>query len=134
MSDAVGRIFSIFMAAILMFIVPVYIVYERKQETVQTYVLSETIYFVDNVSNTGKLTKNMYLEYAKKIDSVLSASKINMTVVRCDSEGSEEYIDTDLKSGLMTDDKIELLKNDYIRVTVSREDDIIAYYGGVIKQ
>lgn len=134
MSDAVGRIFSIFMAAILMFIVPVYIVYERKQETVQTYVLSETIYFVDNVSNTGKLTKNMYLEYAKKIDSVLSASKINMTVVRCDSEGNEEYIDTDLKSGLMTDDKIELLKNDYIRVTVSREDDIIAYYGGVIKQ
>lgn len=122
------------MAAILMFIVPVYIVYERKQETVQTYVLSETIYFVDNVSNTGKLTKNMYLEYAKKIDSVLSASKINMTVVRCDSEGNEEYIDTDLKSGLMTDDKIELLKNDYIRVTVSREDDIIAYYGGVIKQ
>ena len=134
MSDAVGRIFSIFMAAILMFIVPVYIVYERKQETVQTYVLSETIYFVDNVSNTGKLTKNMYLEYAKKIDSVLSASKINMTVVRCDSEGNEEYIDTDLKSGLMTDYKIELLKNDYIRVTVSREDDIIAYYGGVIKQ
>ncbi len=134
MSDAVGRIFSIFMAAILMFIVPVYIVYERKQETVQTYVLSETIYFVDNVSNTGKLTKNMYLEYAKKIDSVLSAGKINMTVVRCDSEGNEEYIDTDLKSGLMTDDKIELLKNDYIRVTVSREDDIIAYYGGVIKQ
>lgn len=134
MSDAVGRIFSIFMAAILMFIVPVYIVYERKQETIQTYVLSETIYFVDNVSNTGKLTKNMYLEYAKKIDSVLSASKINMTVVRCDSEGNEEYIDTDLKSGLMTDDKIELLKNDYIRVTVSREDDIIAYYGGVIKQ
>ena len=134
MSDAVGRIFSIFMAAILMFIVPVYIVYERKQETVQTYVLSETIYFVDNVSNTGKLTKNKYLEYAKKIDSVLSASKINMTVVRCDSEGNEEYIDTDLKSGLMTDDKIELLKNDYIRVTVSREDDIIAYYGGVIKQ
>lgn len=134
MSDAVGRIFSIFMAAILMFIVPVYIVYERKQETVQTYVLSETIYFVDNISNTGKLTKNMYLEYAKKIDSVLSASKINMTVVRCDSEGNEEYIDTDLKSGLMTDDKIELLKNDYIRVTVSREDDIIAYYGGVIKQ
>ena len=134
MSDAVGRIFSIFMAAIFMFIVPVYIVYERKQETVQTYVLSETIYFVDNVSNTGKLTKNMYLEYAKKIDSVLSASKINMTVVRCDSEGNEEYIDTDLKSGLMTDDKIELLKNDYIRVTVSREDDIIAYYGGVIKQ
>lgn len=134
MSDAVGRIFSIFMAAILMFIVPVYIVYERKQETVQTYVLSETIYFVDNVSNTGKLTKNMYLEYAKKIDSVLSAGKINMTVVRCDSEGNEEYIDTDLKSGLMTDYKIELLKNDYIRVTVSREDDIIAYYGGVIKQ
>ena len=134
MSDAVGRIFSIFMAAIFMFIVPVYIVYERKQETVQTYVLSETIYFVDNISNTGKLTKNMYLEYAKKIDSVLSASKINMTVVRCDSEGNEEYIDTDLKSGLMTDDKIELLKNDYIRVTVSREDDIIAYYGGVIKQ
>ena len=134
MSDAVGRIFSIFMAAIFMFIVPVYIVYERKQETVQTYVLSETIYFVDNISNTGKLTKNMYLEYAKIIDSVLSASKINMTVVRCDSEGNEEYIDTDLKSGLMTDDKIELLKNDYIRVTVSREDDIIAYYGGVIKQ
>lgn len=69
MSDTLITIIAIFLAATLMFIVPLMAVAERNDDIAQTVVQSATAEFVDKISIKGKITESDYNEYIQKIES-----------------------------------------------------------------
>lgn len=65
--DYFGRVAEILVTVILLFIVPLSYVSAKNEMLCQTYVTTETTYFVDSVRNTGFLNQQMYETYVKKL-------------------------------------------------------------------
>ena len=131
MSDSFSKIIAIFIASVMMFIVPVRITKARREEFNQTYVLSETMYLVDNVRNTGILSEEMYKAYTDKITGVINNSRIEL--ISSDSDFSEYIFNQDIYHAFDTVGKIELDRYDYFKIIVYEQDNPIAYYGGRVK-
>ena len=116
-----------------MFIAPVNIMVERHKESVQTYLLSETIYFVDNMRNTGVLTKDMYGKYADTVYSAFPGINIDMMIVKDELTNTfhnEQIFDEMSKTG-----EYSLERNDYVRVCIHDDkNEVAVFYGGMIKQ
>lgn len=67
--DSFGKVVGIFIGIVLMFLFPI-LYYAQKQDAItQTYVLTETSYFVDNVKNSGYISQSMYQRFIKKLDA-----------------------------------------------------------------
>ena len=60
MSDAFGKIFAVFICVYLMFIAPITYMQKESQRLEETYILTETSIFVENVKNTGIISKEEY--------------------------------------------------------------------------
>lgn len=131
MNDSFSKIISILIAAVVMYIAPVRIQMERQAETVQTYILSETMYLVDNVRNTGILSSRMYEEYEKKVCSVCNNADIDILVKK-----NENYDDNtdDVLLCLENTGSYLLDKDDYFRIAVKKGTQALTYYGGIIKK
>lgn len=131
MSDSFSKIVAILISVILMFIVPVRIIKERQNEYKQTYVLSETMYLVDNIRNTGVLSKEMYNVYANKVTGMINNSRIE--IVSSDSEYKDFVLSTDIIDSFKDNGKYEFARYDYVKFIVYENDKPIAYYGGSVK-
>ena len=59
MENAFGRIVSIMVCVVLMFIIPFMYAEKRTEYVQQLYVTEKTVEFVDSVRNTGRITKDM---------------------------------------------------------------------------
>lgn len=132
MNGSLSKIISIFIVAVMMFILPVKINMQRQQEVIQTYILSETIYFVDNIRNTGHLSEKMYLNYLDKVNNVNGKVKIEIMV--CEENMEDTYYIEQIEKELENSSNCAFAKNDYIRVCVKEGEKVIAYYGGMVKQ
>lgn len=131
MSDSFSKIVAILISSILMFIVPIKITKERQDEFKQTYILSETMYLVDNVRNTGVLSKEMYNIYANKVTSMIGNAQIEM--LSSDLEHKNLVFNSDIFEDLQTNGICEFSRYDYFKIIVYENDMPIAYYGGSVK-
>ena len=131
MSDSFSKIVAILISVILMFVAPIKITMERQNEFKQTYVLSETMYLVDNIRNTRILSREMYESYANKVTGMIKNSKIE---ILSSDLGYENFVFTsDIFNGFQTNGRFEFKKYDYIKIIVYENEEPIAYYGGSVK-
>jgi hypothetical protein len=64
MNDIFGKVFSIFLAVIIMFGMPLVYMNERAKTASQLYLLTEATHFVDSVCNTGRISKQMMEQFS----------------------------------------------------------------------
>ncbi len=65
--DYLGRVAEILVTVILLFLVPLSYMSAKNEMLCQTYVTTETTYFVDSVRNIGFLDQQMYETFVKKL-------------------------------------------------------------------
>jgi hypothetical protein len=67
MEENVQRIFSIMIAVIVFFLLPMYVAYEKKDDTAYALAVKITSELVENVRNNGYLSRKMYDDYVTKL-------------------------------------------------------------------
>ncbi len=67
MEENVQRVFSIMIAVIVFFLLPVYVAFEKKDDTAYAFALRITSELVENVRNNGYISKKMYDDYVTKL-------------------------------------------------------------------
>lgn len=78
MGETFGKIISLIIAVVLLFVFPVLNMFENQDDTTKVLVLTETTKFVDSVRNLGYITPNMYLEFTKKLSATNNIYSIEM--------------------------------------------------------
>ena len=66
--DSFGQMVSILITVLFLFFAPVFYMAQKQEMVVQTYVFTETTLFLDNIRTSGRLTKNMYLTFMRKLE------------------------------------------------------------------
>lgn len=66
--NAFGKIVSILIAVVLLFLCPIQYMAQKQDILMQQYVTTETSYFIDSSRNLGYITKQMYEEYMRRIE------------------------------------------------------------------
>lgn len=66
--DSLSKMVAIFIAATLLFLVPIQAISQRQDSIAQVVVDSETANFVDSIKYSGYISKEMYLAYIRKIE------------------------------------------------------------------
>ena len=77
-------IIGIFLAALLMFIVPLMAVSERNDDIAQTVVQTATAEFVDTVSNVGAIRPSDYEAYVQKLHATGNTFSVEIEVQHLD--------------------------------------------------
>ena len=77
--DYLGRMAEILVTIVLLFFVPLTYVAVRNDFLCQTYVTTETTYFVNSIRNIGFINKQMYEEFVKKLTITGIPYEISMT-------------------------------------------------------
>ncbi|PKM95300.1 MAG: hypothetical protein CVU84_06370 [Firmicutes bacterium HGW-Firmicutes-1] len=67
MGNSIGKIFTVFLAVLLLFIYPLIQMFQQQESTTRNFVYIETTKLVDAVRNIGNLTPQMYEEYTSKL-------------------------------------------------------------------
>jgi hypothetical protein len=67
MEENVQRVFSIMVAVLVFFILPMYIAFEKKDDTAYALAVRITSELVENVKNNGYISKKMYDDYVSKL-------------------------------------------------------------------
>ena len=80
MGDTAITIFAIFLAAILLFVVPMMTMADRSNDVSQLAVQTATTKFVDNCRNTGKITLDNYEKFVEEISSTGNAFDVEMEI------------------------------------------------------
>ncbi|MBC7958950.1 MAG: hypothetical protein H7X94_03700 [Vallitaleaceae bacterium] len=78
MGNAIGKLFSVLLAVLLLFIVPLMNMFEQQDQTTRIFVLTETTKFVDAVRNTGHIKPQMYEEFYAKLSATQNRYKITL--------------------------------------------------------
>lgn len=161
MNDSYGRIVSIWIGCILMFLLPVSFYAWQQVQLEQMYILTETAYFVDSVRNTGRLTSTMMKDYEDKLSFgtnsyIIELEHAGMTY-RNPKYGYEPqrecYYTMQIREILENTGEYDFHQEDFFLVRVREkgrsmakrlsgmfldrmlygEEDIIVYYGGMIR-
>ena len=79
MSQSFGHIMAVLIASVVFFILPVYILAEKQDLYIQSYVWEETAEFSEMVKNNGYITKKMYEVFLKNLQVTNQVYSIHMT-------------------------------------------------------
>lgn len=79
MEDNIQTIVAIIIAVFILFIFPVYMAYEKKDDIAYALAMRYTQDLVDEVRSKGYITKNMYDDYSKKLKITGNSYDIQMT-------------------------------------------------------
>lgn len=78
MDGVLQKVVSTLIAIVILFILPVYIAYEKKDDISYALALKITTDFVDNVNNKGYLTQEMYNDFISKLSVTQNSYDIYM--------------------------------------------------------
>ena len=76
--DSVGKIASIFLVVLLLFLAPLLLMEERKDLMLENYVLAKTDYLVEHIRSNGYLSPRMYQQYQQELNGTGMIYKIEM--------------------------------------------------------
>ena len=82
MDDTLQRVFSILLAAIIFFLLPLYMAFEKKDDIAYSLALKITSNFVDEVCNKGYMTIDMYNDYVSDLSVTGNAYDISFEHVK----------------------------------------------------
>ncbi|ROR28189.1 hypothetical protein EDD66_105128 [Mobilisporobacter senegalensis] len=77
--ESFGRVLEILITIILIFLIPIQYFAIKQDMISQTYVMTQTSYFVDSVRNLGYINKEMYESYLRKLYGTNNIYEIKMT-------------------------------------------------------
>lgn len=92
--DYFGRIAEMLVTVILLFLVPLSYMSAKSELLCQTYVATETAYFVDSVRNIGFLDRQMYETFVKKLAVTSIPYEIRMSHYKARLKEQEEGEET----------------------------------------
>lgn len=141
MNDAFGKIVAILIGVYLMFVAPVLYMLEETDMTKNTYVLTIITEFVEEVKNTGVIDKERYDDMCDKIYSLGDGYSLKIIHSRhnYDKDGENVLFNVnnnfrgDIEEELLQNKKYYLERTDFLKITVCRNDSVICFYGGGIK-
>lgn len=141
MGEAYGTVVAIMLSVYMMFILPLNNMLYENDKLEQMYIVNEITYFVEQVRNTGCIDENMYLSLERNITGLNNRYNIMITHYKSiynedESEiiyfGEENYL-WNIKEVLEETGIYIMSKNEYIKVSVSDDESMVACYGGSIK-
>lgn len=141
MGEAYGTVVAIMLSVYMMFILPLNNMLYENEKLEQMYIVNEITYFVEQVRNTGCIDENMYLSLERNITGLNNRYNIMITHYNSiynedESEiiyfGEENYL-WNIKEVLEETGIYRMSKNEYIKVSVSDGESMVACYGGSIK-
>lgn len=141
MGEAYGTVAAVMLGVYIMFIAPLYGMFEQNERLEQMYVVNEITYFVESIRNTGCMDEAMYLALEGRIASLSGSCEIKLTHYKNiynEDESSILYFEQEeyewyIKEQLEREGVYTFKKNEYIKVTVMRDGKMTACYGGSIK-
>lgn len=142
MEDTFGKVVAIFLCAIQMFMIPLYLYNENVKRAEQTYIVSEITYNVDNFRNTGMIDEVQYNNMCQRL--FLLSGNYKIIVTHCthrEDESSEKinyfdimYYNENIEEKLEENGVYYMKKNDYLCIYVEdKKGNTIACYGGSVK-
>ena len=141
MSDTMVTIIAIFLASVLMFILPLLSVSERGEDVSQLAVQTATQEFVDKVATKGVITKEDYDAYVQALGVTGNTYDIEIEVQHLDGNPSKksaianligenlrysEFTSTILNALATSNGKYELSKGDNVIVSVKNTNTTLA--------
>lgn len=94
MSDTLITIIAIFLAATLMFIVPLMSITERNDDIAQSVVQTATSEFVDTISISGSIKLSDYEAYVQKLSATGNTFDVEMEVQHLDENPGKKSTST----------------------------------------
>lgn len=82
MDNAIWKILAFFLAAVLLFLVPLINLLERQDDAAFTVVFSETNRFVDSARDTGYITPDMYTEFLNRIQATGNTYSVSLKHIK----------------------------------------------------
>lgn len=130
LEEVFSKVVAILLGCILMFILPVKIIYERQENLCQTYVLTESIALIDSVCNKGIIYEDVYQSFLKNISNTGKILKVEFEHY---SEGEGQYTKKILDD-LENSGGYKMSIGDLIKLKIfDSKGNIVAFYGGYIK-
>lgn len=124
MEDTPISIIGIFVAVILMFLVPFVLLADRNDDISQLVAQTATASFVDEILKNGVITADNYQRYINELNSTGNTYEIDMEVKILDKNASQRY----------TEDSQDIGQNEYYSIYTSQiEDKISNIEGGANK-
>lgn len=131
MEEVFSKVVAIIIGCIALFIVPLKILSVRQENMYQTYILTETICFVDSVCNKGILYSDLYTEYLSKISSYDKIYKVKLEHIKNDN--NNDYTGQILEE-LEKEGSHKFVENDIFRIgIIDSNGNPVVFYGGCIK-
>ena len=120
MEDTFLTIIGIFIAFILMFIVPLVLISDRADDISQLIIKTSTEEFVNEIIKTGKITNDRYLRFLDELTSSGNTYDIDMEIKILDENTSKIVTDNN---------KSKIGNNTYYSIFTSQIEDIIGTSG-----
>lgn len=139
MENSFGKIISILLLVVLIYIVPLKYYMEKNQALEELYVSTKTIELVDSVRNTGFVTKDMYEQYLSlinKMNKLYNVKLEHIIYLNSDEKGfSEKQYATNIENDIYGNGIYTFKIDDYFKIQVKKASDneLVSYYGGYIK-
>jgi len=124
MEETTVSIIGIFIAAIMMFIVPLILIADRSDDISQLTVQTLTAEFVDEVVKSGKITDDTYTKYISSLSSTGNIYEIDMEIKILDENTAKRLT-------VAEDGSVEPGKNTYYSIFTSQVEDIIGVSGSI---
>lgn len=121
--DSFGKIIEIMVAAVLLFLLPIYYLSLQQDAVCQSQVRTTTAYFVDSVRNQGYMTRNMYELFLRELDNTGQVYNVELTYykkieVQNEEEGYETHYEASYTEDLLSEERIEFQKGGFFKAEV----------------
>ena len=141
MNDIFGKIIAVFISVYLMFIAPVTYMEKELIRLEDSYVLTETSIFIENVKNTGIISKEEFKIYNDKIAALSNVYTLEIIHSKHSydyesgniSFSSNNYFYDDISKAINEEGMYYLEETDYFKITVYRDSKPIVFVGGGVK-
>ncbi len=154
MNDIFGRVFTIFLAALILFGMPLIYMDERAKTARQMYVLTEATHFVDSVCNTGfvdgEMLRGLYASLSGR-GAVYEIALLHEQPEYVQDEQSGRYVrcetfydEETILACVEQEGRYLFARGDFFRVTVRQKAGVVLFsslsdqtvgvqYGGTVK-
>ena len=129
MEDTTISIIAIFIAAILMFIVPLILIADRADDIAQLTAQTATAEFVDNVIKSGKITNDDYSDFISLLTTTGNAYDVDLELKILDLNTSKQQTVT--SEGIGKNTYYSIFTNQIEGKLLENDDEIILKEGDV---
>lgn len=141
MNEAFGTVVALMLSIYLMFLAPLQCMMYENEKVERLYITNEITFFVEQVRNTGKISKDMYSALMEKVSSLNNLYTLEIThyknIFNEDKSQvlyfEEKEFTEEIKKEIETGGYYKMGRNEYIKVMVTEDEKIVSVYGGSIK-